>query len=52
MLLLVTSGWTGMLGGLGWLFVGLLAYGVVHLSCKAWQRSPQEMSFLIEMVPA
>ena len=32
LLLLVTSGWTGVLGGLGWLCIGLLAYGVVHLS--------------------
>src|SRR5437016_2569291 len=31
LLLLVTSGWTGVLGGLGWLCIGLLAYGVVHL---------------------
>jgi len=30
LLLLVTSGWTGVLGGLGWLCVGLLAYSVVH----------------------
>ena len=30
LVLLVTSGWTGVLGGLGWLCVGLLAYSVVH----------------------
>lgn len=41
-LLLVTSGWTGVLGGLGWLFVGLLAYGVVHLSRGVGQSSPRE----------
>jgi len=28
LMLLVTSGWTGVSGGLGWLFVGLIAYGV------------------------
>ncbi|HEX6554343.1 MAG TPA: amino acid permease, partial [Ktedonobacteraceae bacterium] len=32
LLLLVTSGWTGVLGGLGWLCVGLVAYGVVYFS--------------------
>jgi len=42
LVLLVTSGWTGVLGGLGWLCVGLLAYGVVHISRRAWQRNPQE----------
>ncbi len=31
LLLLVTSGWTGVLGGLGWLCVGLVAYGGVYL---------------------
>src|SRR2546421_6435057 len=31
LLLLVTSGLTGVLGGLGWLCVGLMAYGVVLL---------------------
>src|SRR5437588_9038390 len=31
LLLLVTSGWTGVLGGLSWLCIGLLAYGAVHL---------------------
>src|SRR2546429_4582209 len=31
LLLLVTSGWTGVLGGLGWLCVGVMAYGVVLL---------------------
>ncbi len=35
LLLLVTSGWTGVLGGLGWLCIGLLAYGAVHLSRRA-----------------
>ena len=30
LVLLVTSGWTGVSGGLGWLCVGLLAYSVVH----------------------
>jgi APA family basic amino acid/polyamine antiporter len=42
LVLLVTSGWTGVLGGLGWLCIGLLAYGVVHISRRAWQRNPQE----------
>ena len=32
LLLLVTSGWTGVLGGFGWLSVGLLAYGVVYIA--------------------
>ncbi len=36
LVLLVTSGWTGVLGGLGWLCVGLLAYGVVHFYRRAW----------------
>jgi APA family basic amino acid/polyamine antiporter len=40
LLLLVTSGWTGLLGGSGWLCIGLLAYGGVHLSRRVWQRSP------------
>lgn len=31
LLLLVTSGWTGILGGLGWLLIGVLAYGVVFV---------------------
>jgi len=31
LVLLVASGWMGVLGGLGWLCIGLLAYGVVHL---------------------
>jgi basic amino acid/polyamine antiporter, APA family len=44
LVLLVTSGWTGVSGGLGWLFVGLLAYGAVHLYRRVWQRSPQERS--------
>jgi len=44
LVLLVTSGWTGVSGGLGWLFVGLLTYGVVHLYRRVWQRSPQERS--------
>ena len=35
LLLLVTSGWTGVLGGLGWLCIGLLAYGAVHLYRRA-----------------
>jgi basic amino acid/polyamine antiporter, APA family len=35
LLLLVMSGWTGVLGGLGWLFVGLLAYGAVHIFRRA-----------------
>jgi basic amino acid/polyamine antiporter, APA family len=42
LLLLVTSGWTGVLGGLGWLFVGLLPYGVVHLYRRAPHYGPQE----------
>ena len=33
--LLVTSGETGILGGLDWLVVGLLAYGVVYIIGKA-----------------
>ena len=36
LVLLVTSGWTGVLGGLGWLCVGLLAYSVVHFYRRAW----------------
>ncbi len=44
LLLLVTSGWTGALGGFGWLFVGLLAYGVIHVYRRAWQRGPRERS--------
>src|SRR6266446_2354884 len=32
LMLLVTSGWTGVLGGFGWLSVGLLAYGVVYIA--------------------
>lgn len=32
LLLLVTSGLTGILGGLGWLVAGLLAYGSMHIS--------------------
>jgi APA family basic amino acid/polyamine antiporter len=44
LLLLVTSGWTGVLGGLGWLFVGLLAYGGVQVSCRAGNRHRQERS--------
>ena len=35
LLLLVTSGWTGVLGGLGWLLIGLLAYGVVFAFRKS-----------------
>lgn len=35
LLLLVTSGWTGLLGGLGWLLIGLLAYGVVFALKKS-----------------
>jgi APA family basic amino acid/polyamine antiporter len=42
LVLLVTSGWTGVIGGLVWLCVGLLAYGVVHLNRRAGQRHPQE----------
>jgi basic amino acid/polyamine antiporter, APA family len=34
-LLLVTSGWTGLLGGLGWLLIGLLAYGVGFAAKKS-----------------
>ena len=30
-LLLITSGWTGVLIGTVWLLIGLLAYGIVHL---------------------
>jgi APA family basic amino acid/polyamine antiporter len=33
--LLVTSGWTGVVGGLGWIGVGLLAYGVTHYYHRA-----------------
>jgi basic amino acid/polyamine antiporter, APA family len=36
LVLLVTSGWTGVLGGLGWLCVGLLAYSVVHFYRRTW----------------
>jgi len=42
LMLLVTSGWTGVIGGLGWLFVGLLGYGLVRLNCRAGQRHSQE----------
>ena len=35
LLLLVTSGWTGVLGGLGWLLLGLLAYGFVSALKKS-----------------
>src|SRR6266702_4328529 len=42
LLLLVTSGWTGVSGGLGWLCVGLLAYGVVYIYRRPWQRGQQE----------
>ncbi len=35
LLLLVTSGWIGILGGLGWIFAGLLAYGGVLISRRA-----------------
>ena len=34
-LLLVTSGWTGVLGGLGWLLIGLLAYNIVFAFKKS-----------------
>jgi APA family basic amino acid/polyamine antiporter len=34
-LLIVTSGWTGVMGGLGWLLIGLLAYGVVFTFKKS-----------------
>ena len=44
LLLLVTSGWTGILGGLGWLCVGLLAYGGVQISRRARHRRRQERS--------
>lgn len=40
LLLLVTSGWIGISGGLAWLLVGLLAYGAVHISRRARLRSP------------
>jgi hypothetical protein len=30
--LLLTLGWTGMLGGFGWLSVGLLACGLVYIT--------------------
>src|SRR5258706_9090161 len=40
LLLLVTSGWIGISGGLAWLLVGLLAYGVAHISRRALLRSP------------
>jgi len=42
LLLLATSGWTGVSGGLGWLFIGLLAYGVVYIYRRTRQRRPQE----------
>jgi len=42
LLLLVTSGWTGVSGGLAWLCVGLLAYGVVYIYRRPWQRGQQE----------
>ena len=35
LVLLVTSGWTGVSGGLGWLCVGLLAYSMVHFYRRA-----------------
>lgn len=42
LVLLVTSGWTGVLGGLGWLFVGLLAYGGAHIARRGGPRHPQD----------
>jgi len=44
LLLLVTSGWTGVLGGLGWLCVGLLAYGGVQISRRAGNHRRHERS--------
>ena len=44
LLLLVTSGWTGVSGGLGWLLVGLIAYGGVNVSRRARLRLRQEKS--------
>jgi basic amino acid/polyamine antiporter, APA family len=42
LLLLVTSGWTGVSGGLGWIFMGLIAYGVVYISRRTSPDSPQQ----------
>lgn len=39
LLLLVTSGLTGVSGGLAWLFVGLLAYGTVYISRRLGRHS-------------
>jgi APA family basic amino acid/polyamine antiporter len=44
LLLLVTSGWIGVLGGFGWLFAGLLAYGGVLLFHRAGWHHRQERS--------
>jgi APA family basic amino acid/polyamine antiporter len=40
LLLLVTSGWIGVSGGLGWLLIGVLAYGTIHISRRARTGSP------------
>jgi basic amino acid/polyamine antiporter, APA family len=42
LLLLVTSGWIGVLGGLGWLCAGLLAYGGVHIYRRAGNHGRQD----------
>jgi basic amino acid/polyamine antiporter, APA family len=42
LLLLVTSGWTGVSGGLGWLVIGLIAYSIAHISHRARPHSPQQ----------
>ncbi len=40
LLLVVTSGLRGIAGGLGWLLVGFLAYGTVHIFHQVWPHSP------------
>ena len=42
LLLLMTSGWIGVLGGLGWIFVGLLAYGGVRIYRRAGHHGRQD----------
>lgn len=42
LLLLMTSGWIGVLGGLGWIFVGLLAYGGARIYRRAGHHGRQD----------
>ena len=44
LLLLVTSGLVGVLGGLGWVCAGMLAYGGVLISRRARHHHPHERS--------